>query len=188
LKLPLVIVLSLLVCGCSVKQTTQVNSNKFIDIQQFFKDEVSRMSEAQTGLFKRTRMDTTTNSDSVLNPDWEKELFAFLDINIKPAVWKTDFTQVDTHDDPNETATVYTTTNPNQKVRTFKLELNPDSTIQRFTAEIIEQGKIASSVTGLSYTQNVGYTIKVDRTTKIMGSESYQIVGQFITNKKVNNK
>lgn len=126
-------------------------------------------------------MGSETQTDSDATPDWTKELYAFLDLSIKPAVWKTDFIQeaYDAHDEPNETALVYTSTNEKQKVRLFKLKLNDANEIERFSAELIEEGKISSTVTGLSYTKNVGYTLTIERDTKIMGNESYQIVGQF---------
>ncbi len=166
--------------SCNTRNDREINRDAYIDVQQYFQSEVVALTANQTGLYKRTRMDSTTNSDSTDTPDWSKELFAFLDIKIKPAVWKTDFVRVETHDDPNETANVYKATNPNQKIQSFKIKLNPDSSINRFSAQIINEGKITSSITGISYTQNVGYTVHVNRSTKIMGTETYQIVGQFI--------
>lgn len=171
--------------SCTTTNTTPPNEESFVDIHQFFESEVERLTEQSVGLYKRTRMDTTTASDSNAQPVWAKELYAFLDISIKPAVWKTDFTHVpyDEHEDINETAMVYKATNANQKVRLFKLKLNDDGQIQRFSAEITEKGKIATTITALSYTADVGYTLSVERSTKIMGNESYQIVGQFYQNK-----
>lgn len=61
----------------------------------------------------------------------------------------------------------------------FKIKQSEDGKVERFSAEIIEKGKISTSLTALSYTKNVGYTLRIERNTKIMGNESYQIVGQF---------
>ncbi|GEM_PF-2202565 len=187
MKFTFFIVLSILAFGCNTSSERSTNQDAFVDVQQFFQSEITLLTKNQTGLYKRTRMDSTSNSDTLNKPEWSKELFAFLDIKIKPAVWKTDFVRVETHDDPNETASVYETTNPNQKIQSFKIKLNPDSSINRFSAQIIDKGKISTSTTGISYTQNVGYSVHVNRSTKIMGTESYQIVGQFIHPKTQNN-
>lgn len=181
------IVLLVVLASCSSNDKKEANKDAFIDIHQFFTDQVEHLTNSDVAVFKRTRMDSITNSDSFVSPDWSQELFAFIELDIKPAVWKTDFKRVHTHDDPNETSLVYETTNPNQKVKSFKIK-EEDGKIQRFSAEIIEKGKISSSVTALSYTKNVGYTMSVERNTKIMGNESYQIVGQFFKNNNQNKK
>ncbi len=167
--------------GCSSSNNTTTNDVEFVDVHAFFTAEVDRLTTERIGVFKRTRMGTETQADSNATPNWADELYAFLDLSIKPAVWKTDFAQVtsDEHEEPNETADVYVSTNPNQKIKTFKLKLDTEGHVQRFSAELIEKGKIATTVTGLSYTKNVGYTITIERDTKIMGNESYQIVGQL---------
>ena len=149
--------------------------------------EIATLTENQIGLFKRTRMDSTISSDSVNAPDWSKELYSFTDIVIKPAVWKTDFAYVDVVHDPNEVSEVFETTNPRQKIKKFKIKTNDTGDIIRFTAEIVDHGKLAHTVTLLSYTKNVGYTISIERDTKLIGNESYQIVGQFYKNKNLKN-
>jgi hypothetical protein len=169
--------------GCTNQTSQDLNASSFVDIHGFFEAEVERLSATKVSVFKRTRMDTVSSSDSVATPLWSKELYAFLDVDIKPSVWKTDFQKMPvSHDEPNETADVYLSTNPNQHVNAFKIKLDESGNIERFSAEIIERGKISTSVTALSYTKNVGYSLSIDRETKLMGNESYQIVGQFYTN------
>lgn len=173
------VVLLVVLMSCSSKEKQDTNNDPFVDIHQFFLEEVGQLTDSDIGLFKRTRMDSTTNSDSFTKPEWSKELFAFIDLDIKPTVWKTDYMRVHPHDDPNESSLVYQTTNPKQRVKMFKIKQSEDGKVERFSAEIIEKGKISTSLTALSYTKNVGYTLRIERNTKIMGNESYQIVGQF---------
>lgn len=185
MKFYLYLVFTITIAGCSSTGSSPTNDTEFVDVHAFFESEVSKLTAEKTGVYKRTRMDELSKSDSTKTPDWSHELYAFLDLSIKPAVWTTDFikTDIDAHDDPNESALVYTSTNSKQKIKLFKLKLDDSGQIVRFSAELVDEGKISSTVTGLSYTKNVGYSIAVERNTRIMGNESYQIVGQFFKNK-----
>jgi hypothetical protein len=182
LKKQLLFLLPFVLFACKGQTNQPVNTGTYVDIHAFFESEVARLTQDSFGVYKRTRMDSTSNADSTDNPDWSKELYAFLDFNIKPTVWTTDFTKIEVEHDPNEVSDVYETTNSKQKIKTFKLKLNATGDIIRFSTEIIEKGKIANTTTLLSYTKDVGYSLKVDRQTKIMGNEFYQIVGQFYRN------
>ncbi len=168
--------------GCSQQSSLSTNDQTFVDIHAFFESEIAELDAKQPLLFKQTKMDTLTNTDTVTNLKWSDELFPFLDIDIKPSVWKTDFAYVEPNheNEPNETAMVFNTTNPNQRVKQFKVLKDENGAVQRFSATIFDDGKISTSKTLISYTKGVGYSIYVDRETKLMGIESYRIVGQFI--------
>jgi hypothetical protein len=171
--------------SCTSTTSTSTNSEEYVDIAAFFKSEIEQLTTQNVGVFKRTRMDTTTNTDSVDSPEWSKELYAFSDIHIKPSVWNTDYVLVNSEDDPNEVSNVFTTTNSRQKIKMFKLKMDDNGKIDRFYAEVVERGKLALTVTMLTYTKNVGYSVTIKRDTKIIGNESYQIVGQFYKNSKL---
>lgn len=170
--------------SCQNNTSKQPNPVSFIDIHDFFEKEVSVLTQENIGLIQRTNMDSVSRQDTLTEVDWNKQLYAFLDVDIRSTIWTTDFQPVDTKDDPNQEGYVFESTNPKQKVKSFTIHQNEAGEIHRFAARILDESKLSTTETLLSYTQKVGYTMTVKRDTKILGTENYQIVGQFI---KTNN-
>jgi len=149
-------------------------------VHDFFVKETAELRKQDIGLIQRTNMDSISRKDTLTSVDWEKQLYAFLDIDIRSTIWATDFQPIDTKDDPNQEGYVFETTNSKQKVKSFTIHQNEEGDIYRFAARILDESKLSTTETLLSYTQKVGYTMTVNRSTKILGTENYQIVGQFI--------
>lgn len=170
-----------MICGCS-STPTEGNGHKFFDFHEFFMREITEFNTSNALLIKRSSIDDNVHCDTLTEVDWNKELYAFTEIEIKEVAWQTDFKQVDDEHDVNEHGLVFHTTNERQRYREIKFDTTDGGEIYRFAIVMNDDSKLSPSTTMLSYTKGVGYTIKVDRDTRVLGSESFQIVGHIKSN------
>lgn len=170
-----------MICGCS-SAPTEAGEHEYYDFQEFFLDEINQLNSSNAQLIKRSSIDDNVHFDTLTEVDWDKELYAFKEIDIKEVAWQTDFKQVEDEHDINEHGLVFHTTNERQRYKEIKFDTTDGGNIYRFAIVMKDDSKLSPSTTMLSYTKDVGYTIKVDRDTRVLGSESFQIVGQIKSN------
>lgn len=171
-----------MICGCS-SAPTEADEHEYYDFQEFFIEEINQLNKSNAQLIKRSSIDDNVHFDTLTEVDWNKELYAFKEIDIKEVAWQTDFKQVEDEHDINEHGLVFHTTNERQRYKEIKFDTTDGGNIYRFAIVMKDDSKLSPSTTMLSYTKDVGYTIKVDRDTRVLGSESFQIVGQIKSNK-----
>ena len=170
-----------MICGCG-SAPTEAGEHDYYDFQELFLNEINQLKTSNAQLIKRSSIDDNVHFDTLTEVDWDKELYAFKEIDIKEVALQTDFKQVEDEHDINEHGLVFHTTNERQRYKEIKFDTTDGGKIYRFAVVMKDDSKLSPSTTMLSYTKDVGYTIKVDRDTRVLGSESFQIVGQIKSN------
>lgn len=172
----------MVISGCSRQPSLPGNTSTFVDISEFTSSELNWLTSEQPDLLKRSNWQGTSKTDTLNHVDWEKELYPFLELNIKPTVWSTDFTLSDSMVFDNKIIRTYRTTNPRQRVKEFQITtLMADGSIERLEATIEDHTRLTSSNQQISLTRGVGYSLAGLRKTKMLGNEDYQLIGQYLT-------
>lgn len=177
-------VLVLFVSACSSDTSTEQNTSEYTDIASFVKQEVDFLKNRGVVLVKRSSWQGETQTDTLKQVNWEEEMYPFLELDIKPTVWVTDFTLSDSSRNNGEIIREFKARNDLQELRSFSIiTLAETGEIRRIDAEVKVANKLTTSIQKISYTKGIGYTIAGKRDTKALGSEDYQIVGQFYIQK-----
>ncbi len=178
LKTLITILAITLFLGCAQTDRLEVNTSEYSDINAFVKAEIDWLNKSHSQLIKHTTWQDQFDLDTSSKVDWEKELYAFLEIDIKQAIWKTDFELTDSVILKGNTIRTFKTTNERQRIRRIEITTSSDSIVQ-FDAEIRDQNKLTTSNQRISLTKHMGYSLIGNRKTKVLGDENYHLIGQY---------
>lgn len=185
LKYTLVLLSILFLVRCSTPNQMGANSSPWPDINGFVTAEISWLTNNNVVLIKRSSWQDKMESDTLNKANWKEEMYPFLELTIKPTIWKTDFKLVDSTVLENQTLKTFQTTNPRQRIKSITLVSDhKNGELKRLEAQLEDHNKLTTSTQRISITHHVGYSIAGKRDTKVIGDEDYQLVGRYYKNEK----
>jgi hypothetical protein len=158
----LIVSFLLLSCGSSGPTNQATPSGPYFSLQDYFQQEIERLTKARQTVYKRITLDETVEEQQLEDVDFEAELSLFLKADINRPAW-TDKYQIDSVLDAGQLLRLqYSALDTSLPTRQIRIHFVPEATgptVQR--VEIVSRTETALSRSDktLQYDPQEGYTI-----------------------------
>lgn len=167
--------LSVLVLSCNISNPDQQIPKKYFDVTSFIKAEIVRLDSLDPVVHKTTLYDQKQLQATYENVDWDKELSAFIKLDINKPSWEDGFI-VDTFG----TDIIYIAADEDITVR--KLSIGFDSTmskVMQIQGELRQDNLFYYSQQLLTYEADKNYTLTGNQKILWMKEKDFEIRATF---------
>lgn len=164
----------------SVAEVKSVSVNNYFNLHQFFDSEIVRLKSKQTGLQKIAALNNKTETLTLQQVDWEKELSVFSTSDINKPAWQGKY-MADTTKQNGLTTLTYTATDAALRTQSVTLIFN-DNAAQPTSVTIRNQSDnfVYQLTENVNYQTEKGYNIQTIQKVIFMQPETFAISGSFI--------
>ncbi|MGB0839917.1 MAG: hypothetical protein ACPGXL_07245 [Chitinophagales bacterium] len=163
-------------CGTSAEQerTEGNEQNTFFSLKDYFSQEVNRLTQQQSVLTKTAYLNGETETKTLSDVDWAKELQLFFQADINKTAWKDKYQKDSTAQEIR-----YTALDEQLQVRSITLQMNGLATVQRIEINKMVKNPIYQLTEQLTYQANGRFLVESSQTVRLMGTDSMRVEGKF---------
>ena len=176
-----------LLTGCSSSNNKKESPKEHFDIPGFFEKQVNELQAINPAVEKKINKDGKTETKTLENIDWKKELAPFFDVDINKPSWIKSFSADTVFLTSNRFEITYTANEDETPVKQVKL-LFENNSCNFVQINKKSNNKLFSFYQELEYRKGEGYKINGYQSVKYAFDTSYEIISEFIINKNVQSK
>jgi hypothetical protein len=158
-------------CRPEVKQSN--GTLKYFDLSGYFKAEAARLAKQHKPIVKTVSYNGKPETKNILIKNWVRELDLFTSSDINKAAWKDSY-QIAKSDD----SIVYTTIDTNLHSRRIVISLKT-SQVKAIIINNFTKNMLYETSEKLIYYPDSLYYIEKHQHVKLLGTNTYQIIGRF---------
>ena len=173
----------LLLEACNPSGSKKEILKEHFDIPGFFEEEINQLEKKNQAIEKKINKDGKTETKTLQNVDWEKELAPFVDNDINKPSWVKNFFADTVFLPPGSFEITYTSIDLEIPIKQVKL------LFENYSCSFVQinknsNNKLFSYSQNLEYGKGKGYKINGYQKVKYTFDTRYEIISEFIINKK----
>ncbi|OWY21223.1 hypothetical protein C7N43_10570 [Sphingobacteriales bacterium UPWRP_1] len=152
----------------------------YFNLNRFFNQEITRLQNSKTGLQKTAALNQESETKTLKEVNWQKELSAFTASDINKPAWKGKYT-ADTTRQNGFTTVTYTATDHALRTRLVQLNFKNGSNSPVSVAITNQTNNFVYQTNeNLHYQTTAGYNIKASQKVILMQPETFAITAGFV--------
>ena len=161
------------ISSCTEDKKTPDIKNKYFDIRGFFDKEILRLSSENPTVQKTVVHNGISELKPVKIPNWKNELDVFSASDLNKPSWRDSYNINISND-----ALDYTARDSSLKIKKIRINKSGDK-ITSIDIETQVSNEIYNSTEILNYYPDSLYKIRKTQTVKLLGTNTYQIIGKI---------
>ncbi len=159
-------------CTSSPTVTNQVS--KEFDLPSFFQHEIKRLSSANREVIKTVSTGDSSETKTIQQIDWKKELAAFSSVDVNKAVYAGEIRK----DSSDHIVTLYLD-NPDADISKVRIHYDKQNEPQEIIIHKNIHNLLYHTIEILSYKKDHNYSIEKQQDVWLLGTNHYTIKGSF---------
>ncbi|WP_437921596.1 hypothetical protein [Sphingobacterium sp. LRF_L2] len=152
----------------TVKKTT------YIDIPQFFQQEIKRLATENPEIEKTVVKDSSSETKKMAIQDWSNELASFSTVDLNKPAYNGLIKK-----DSTDKRVIYTTNDPKIDLTSVEIQYDEQNTASVFLIKRRIKNLLYQTNEVLIYKKNQSYSIEKNQSVILLGDKHYQIQANF---------
>ena len=166
--------IGILACDGPATQPTTVSTNRYFSLEDFFLDEIERLTRSATIVDKTVSRNGVSEQKHIQIEDWKSELALFMDSDINKPAWQNSY-----RIDSTEYSLTYTSTDPELRTQRITINKNKNGLIKHIAIKNHTNNMLYQTAEQLDYYPDSVYLITKQQQVRFIGDNEYVIQGRL---------
>lgn len=152
------------------------NKETYFSLKNYFEEESKRLAKNYGGIEKTAQINSKTETKTIKIENWSQELDAFIQSDINKPAWKSSYS---IERDSSQNLLIYKSTDPKLTTKKITIKKDSDDDVIAVLIEKLTENNLYTTKENLEYYPDSLYIIETTQAVRLLGKNSYKIVGYF---------